>query len=170
MPYNISMINCFEPIYSADSRVLILGSAPSVQSLKKGEYYGNKQNRFWRIMFDVLGEEYSLDYSVKVELLLKNGIAMWDTAWLCEREGSLDSKIKNVTFSDVPWLIRQTAIHTVFLNGGTSARLFSRAKYAFDREITVCALPSTSPANAKASYGELRQAYVKIAEALNKPF
>ncbi len=121
-------------------------------------------------MFDVLKEDFSMDYSARVELLLNNGIALWDTAMLCEREGSLDSNIKNVTFSDVPWLIKQTDVHTVFLNGGTSARLFNKAKYVFDRKITVCALPSTSPANARASYGELRQAYEKIAKALNGDF
>ena len=89
-------IHSFEPIINEKSSILILGSMPGLESLRKGEYYGYPRNAFWRIMFSLLGEMPTEDYSAKKRMLLARGIALWDVIGSCEREGSLDSAIKNI--------------------------------------------------------------------------
>lgn len=150
------MIESFAPIYDKNCRVLILGSCPSVESLAKGEYYGNRQNRFWRVMFRLLGEEYSDDYSVKTGMLLRHGVALWDTIGSCARQGSLDSAIKDVRPNDVAALIRDGGVRCVALNGG-------KAKAVFRQQVDadVVFLPSTSPANARMDFETLFSVWQK---------
>ena len=153
----------FDPIANENSKILILGSMPSVESLKKGQYYAHPQNRFWRIMFDYFGEPFSTDYEKRVELLLKNGIALWDSVERCERVGSLDSAIKNEQATDVVGLLkRYKGIKGIFTNGKKSAEVFEK----YNRLSYVC-LPSTSPANAVYSYEKL---FLAWKEQLDKFF
>ena len=85
----------FPPLISSSAKILILGSLPGEESLKQAQYYAHPRNAFWKIMFTVFNEAYSEDYSVKCELLLKNHIALWDMVHSGNREGSLDSDIKD---------------------------------------------------------------------------
>lgn len=135
----------FEPIFAPGARVMIVGTMPSVKSLEQAQYYAHPRNAFWPIMFDFFGEMHDNDYELKKALIRAHGIALWDTAACCEREGSLDSAMRGVVFNDFPSLYaRCPGIHTVLCNGGTAHALFLRSGFAGDR--TVVRLPSTSPA------------------------
>lgn len=85
----------FPPIVDSNSRILILGSIPGVKSLEKQQYYGHPQNKFWKIIFELLNEDFTGDYGEKIRMLKKHRIALWDVIDSCERKGSLDSEIKN---------------------------------------------------------------------------
>lgn len=135
----------FEPVFSPDARVLIVGSMPSVKSLADAQYYAHQRNAFWPILFEVFGMSPTDDYEAKKELVRKNSLALWDVAGICEREGSLDSNMRDVQFNDFASLYAACPrIHTVLCNGGTAHSLFLRSGYAGDRR--VIRLPSTSPA------------------------
>lgn len=144
------MITGFEPIFDDKCVVLILGSCPSEMSLAAGQYYGNPRNRFWRVIFGILGEEFTDDYERKKQILLRHHIALWDTIGSCDREGSLDSAIRNAVPNDIASLVRGSDIKCVALNGGKAKAMF-RAEVNAD---VVC-LPSTSPANAGMSFDAL---------------
>lgn len=118
------MIKSFDPIFDSNCKLLILGSCPSVASLQKGEYYGHKQNRFWRVIFKLLDEDFTADYEIKKQTLLKHGVALWDAIGLCQREGSLDSAITDVMPNDVNALIKRGNIKCIALNGGKAKQVF----------------------------------------------
>ncbi len=152
------MKNCFLPVENADSKILVLGSLPSEISLEKTEYYGNPRNAFWRIMFDIFGEEFSENYDKKCDLVLRHNIALWDVVKSAEREGSLDSDIKNYVVNDFEEFISShKSLEKIILNGGKSYELFSR--YCKNVKIQAVKLPSTSPANARLSYTEKLDAW-----------
>ena len=90
----------FEPIWAENARVLIVGSMPSVKSLEDAQYYAHPRNAFWPILFDIFGETPSCDYERKKALIREHGLALWDAAAMCEREGSLDSDMRDVVFND----------------------------------------------------------------------
>lgn len=142
------MLQGFAPLADSHSRVLILGSMPSVQSLAKGQYYGNGQNAFWRIVYTLWGDVPDAAYSRRCAFLLAHGIALWDTLAGCERSGSLDSAIKKPQVNDFgAFFTDYPAIRQVFFNGQAAARLFLRQggeKLLGGRPYQV--LPSTSPA------------------------
>ena len=128
-----------------DARVLIVGSMPSVKSLADAQYYAHPRNAFWPILFDVFGVTPTDDYEAKKTLILGNGLALWDAAQSCEREGSLDSNMRDVIYNDFASLYaRCPHIHTVLCNGGTAHALFVKSGFAGDRR--VIRMPSTSPA------------------------
>ncbi len=135
----------YAPVYRSDAKALILGSAPSVQSLKRGFYYAHPQNAFWKILHEVLGAQAPSDMEGKKALLLSNGIALWDVARSCVREGSLDADMRDVKPNDIPWLVGECpGIRRVLINGGTAFALYKRHFRAVD--LPVVRLPSTSPA------------------------
>lgn len=144
------MIESFAPVYDENARVLILGSCPSVKSLEKHEYYGNSQNRFWKIMFKLLDEPFTENYQEKKAMLLRHGIALWDVIGSCNRQGSSDSSITDEVFNDTESLLRSGKIECVALNGTKAAKSFST-----NTNVKVKKLPSTSPANASKSFDEL---------------
>ena len=114
-----SRIHSFPPIAAEGCKVLILGSMPSVTSLERHQYYGHKQNDFWPMMFAFFEQPYTDAYSVKQELLIKHGIALWDVLSSCEREGSLDSNIMNEIPNDINGLLVQyPTIEYIIFNGG----------------------------------------------------
>ena len=142
----------FSPIIDTDSQVLILGSMPSVKSLRDAEYYAHPQNRFWKIIFDLTGEKCTTDYAEKKRILLSHGIALWDSIGACVRNGSMDGAIKDVEPNDVRGLLEKySGIKAVFVNGKKSESVYKKynegSKYLY--------LPSTSPANAAYSYDDL---------------
>ena len=137
----------FPPIYDGNSRILILGSFPSVKSREQLFFYGHPQNRFWRVTAAVYGSEAPGTIPEKKEFLLSHGIALWDVIASCEITGSSDSSIKNVAVNDLSPIFAASDIKRIFVNGQTAKRFYDRyTKPLVGREAAV--LPSTSPANA----------------------
>lgn len=135
----------FPPVYNAESRVLILGSFPSVKSREIEFYYGHKQNRFWKTVCGIFGEEVPLSVEGKKEFLLRNKIALWDMVTECEIEGSADSSVKNPRVADLTEIFKVAKIEKILLNGSLSFSLFE--KHYSDCGIPYYKMPSTSPAN-----------------------
>ena len=161
------MISGFKPIIATMPKALILGSMPSVTSLEKQEYYGFKHNRFWKILALYFNETYAT-YEDKVKSIKEHHLALWDVIKTCEREGSLDSAIREETYNDIPsLLIRYPSIRTVLCNGQKSYGLMQ--KYFGDLDITIIALPSTSSANQSLRQEELYARWMQaLDDALNQ--
>lgn len=134
----------FAPFIAPDSRLLVLGSFPSVKSRAQGFYYGNPQNRFWRTVCGFFGEEVPADIAGKKAFLLRRKIALWDVVTACEIAGSADASIRGEQLADVAALLAGSAVEAVFCNGKTAYALLQRGAPLPVR--TEC-LPSTSPAN-----------------------
>ena len=135
----------FLPVFDKNSRVLILGSFPSVKSREIAFYYGNKQNRFWRTICGYFGEQIPETTQGKREFLQRRNIALWDMAVSCEIEGSADSSIKNVEIADLSEIFKTANIEKILLNGTLAYELFL-SRYS-DCNIPYIKMPSTSPAN-----------------------
>ena len=135
------------PIYDENSRVLVLGSFPSVKSREEMFFYGHPQNRFWRVTAAVFGAETPQTVADKREFLLSHGIALWDVLASCDIEGSADSTIKNAMPNDLSPIFAAAKIEKIFVNGKAAEKYYNKyLKKTLGRE-AVC-LPSTSPANA----------------------
>ena len=137
----------FPPIYDGASRVLILGSFPSVKSREQRFFYAHPQNRFWKVLAAVFGCAVPQTVEEKRALLLANGVALWDVIASCEITGSSDASIKNAVPNDLTAIFTAADIRAVYCNGATSYNLYQ--KYLLPvtgRE--AAKLPSTSPANA----------------------
>lgn len=153
----------FEPVYDENSRILILGSFPSVKSRENNFYYGHPQNRFWKVLAHLC--ECPLPQSVeeKKEMLLKNRIAVWDVISACEIIGSSDSSIRNVIPADILSVVSGSCISKIYANGKTAKKLYDK----YCRKTTgkeICGLPSTSPANASYSLEKLVNCWKVIKE------
>ena len=144
----------FEPVYDENSRILILGSFPSVRSRSDGFYYGHPQNRFWRLMSALYGEKSLQSTEEKRNFLLKNGIALWDVIASCEIENSSDSSIRNAIPNDLERILKNAQIHTIYTNGKTADKLYRK----YYQKASIC-LPSTSPANAVWTFEKLLQSW-----------
>lgn len=159
------VIHPFAPIIDNNCMLLILGSVPSLKSVQSGFYYMHKQNRFWKIMSSLLIEDLeNAEYDFRIKKLLDNKIALYDTVYECDIAGSGDTTVKNPIVSDIPKLIINTDIKTVFCNGDLSYRLLMKA-YPKLKEITV-KLPSTSPANANFNFQKLLNSWKIILNLL----
>lgn len=152
----------FGPVYDRNSRVLILGSFPSVKSREQQFYYGHPQNRFWKVLASVCKEEIPVTISQKRAFLLQKRIALWDVIASCEIVGSSDSSIKNVKTNEIGRILKETDIHLICCNGDKSYRLFQKYLSGQTGDIPVCRLPSTSPANAACSLSQLCEAWKQI--------
>jgi TDG/mug DNA glycosylase family protein len=140
-------IIAFEPVAPPGARMLILGSMPSVESLNQGFYYAHPRNAFWHILADVYGEPLPVDIPGKVALLTRHDIALWDVLQSCERQGSLDSAIRQPTPNDFRSLfLRCSGIRQIRFNGGTAERLFMKWGRPFTEGRDCRRVPSTSPA------------------------
>ncbi|MYN43744.1 DNA-deoxyinosine glycosylase [Pseudoduganella sp. FT93W] len=139
---------CFAPVVNQTTRLLILGSLPGVQSLAKAQYYGNRQNAFWRLMSEVLATDLvGLAYAARLQALLEHGVGLWDVVAQAHRAGSLDSAIRNRDDNDLPALLaRYPEIRTIGFNGGTAARLGLKILGERAAHYRIVALPSSSPA------------------------
>ena len=145
------IIHPIKPVFDKDSRILILGSFPSVKSREEGFFYGHPQNRFWRVTAQVFGEETPLSIDEKRSFLLRNHIALWDVIGSCEIDGSSDSSIRNVTVNDLSAILKK------------AEQLYKKYLLPTVKRDAVC-LPSTSPANAAWSIEKLVEAWKIIAE------
>lgn len=136
------------PLYNKESRVLILGSFPSVKSREAMFFYGHPQNRFWRVLPALFGEAVPTTVEEKKALVLRNRLALWDTIASCEIAGSSDASITNVVANDLRPILEGADIRAIFCNGGTSYQWYNKLlRGALGREAEL--LPSTSPANAR---------------------
>lgn len=142
-----SVIHNIEPVFDENSRVLILGSFPSVRSREAAFFYGHPQNRFWRVTAAVFGCETPVTVAEKKAFLLNNKIALWDVISSCDIEGSSDTSIRNAKPNDISLILNKADIRKIFVNGKTAEKYYN--KYILPLTgINVFCLPSTSPANA----------------------
>jgi len=146
----------FAPVYDKDSRILILGSLPSVKSREQGFYYGHARNRFWPMLAAIFQEPVPRDIPEKKALLLRHGLAVYDVIESCEIRGSSDSSIRNVKAADIRAIMEASRIEKILVNGRTAAKYFKACQPAIYRPLLV-ELPSTSPANAAFSLEKLAQ-------------
>lgn len=147
-----------DPFYNKHSKVLILGSFPSVKSREANFYYAHPQNRFWKVLASIYHEEIVN----KKEFLNRHGIALFDVCATCEIKGSSDASIKKAVCNDISLITNVCDIKLIILNGKTATKLFN--KFVKDINIKTVSLPSTSSANAKFSLNDLVQAYQIIKE------
>jgi len=151
----------FQPIFNKESKILILGSFPSVKSRENNFYYGHPQNRFWKVLAGVLGKEVPKTIEEKKAFLLEHHIAVWDVIESCTIIGSSDSSIKDVVVNDFSMVLENSAIERIYVNGGKAYELYH--KYAEKQTgIQAIKLPSTSPANAAWSLDRLCNEWKKI--------
>lgn len=150
----------FLPICNQNSKVLILGTAPSVKSRENQFYYGHPQNRFWRVLAGITGAQVPQSIEEKREFLLSKGIAIYDVIESCDILGSSDSSIRNVVPADLSGILQITGKIPIFGNGGTAFRLYQKHQQK-TTGIPMVLLPSTSPANAAWNLERLKEAWGK---------
>lgn len=148
----------FPPVVDAGCTTLILGSFPSVRSREDGFFYGHPQNRFWRVLAAVFGEDVPADVPAKKALLLRHRIALWDVIARCEITGSSDASVKNAVPVDVRQVTDAADIRRVICNGALAAKLYRRHLLP-TTGIAAFTAPSTSPANAAWSLPRLTEAW-----------
>ena len=159
------MIHNIDPVYDSNSKILILGSFPSVKSREQQFFYGHKQNRFWRVMAQVLGCKIPEDTEQKRDMLLTHHIALWDVIASCEITGSSDASIRDVQPNDLSQILSQADIRSIYANGSKAYQLYQKYIYPVNgREAHP--LPSTSPANAGYSLEKLVEVWGIIRESL----
>lgn len=153
-PASEHAVHNIAPVWDENSRILILGSFPSVKSREAQFFYAHKQNRFWRVLSAILGENVPESTDEKRAMLLRHGIALWDVIASCEISGSSDSSIKSAVPNDISEILSKSNVMRIFANGNTAFRLYE--KYIFPKTgIPAKKLPSTSPANAGMSEEKL---------------
>ena len=149
------------PIYDKNSKILILGSFPSVKSREQGFFYGHPQNRFWKVTAAVHGCAAPVSIEEKRTFLLEHGIAVWDVIRSCEIVGSSDSSIKDAVANDLHVILDTTDIQQIFVNGKKAEELYKKYIAPQIGREAVC-LPSTSPANAAWSLERLTSEWKRI--------
>ncbi len=149
------------PVYNASSKILILGSFPSVKSREGCFFYHHPQNRFWNVLAAILEEPPAQTVEDKKLFLLRNHIAVWDVIASCTITGSSDSSIRNVQASDLSQILSAARISQIFCNGGTAGRYYRKYQQTLTGKPAV-SLPSTSPANAAWSLERLIEAWSVI--------
>lgn len=148
----------FDPLYTPDSRVLLLGSMPSPKSREQGFFYGHPQNRFWRVLAAVLGETIPETIADKRALCVRHGVALWDVLASCDIVGASDAAIRNPVANDLRPILHGTQVRGVFTTGGTAWKFYHQLIEPMTG-IPAGKLPSTSPANAAWSVERLTEAY-----------
>lgn len=154
------------PVFDKDSKVLILGSFPSVRSREEGFFYGHPQNRFWKVISQIFGEELPVTIEEKKAFLIRNHIALWDVIGSCEIDGSSDSSIRDVTVNDLSVILGTADIRAIFLNGKKAEQYYLKYLFPVLKRDAVC-LPSTSPANAAWNLDKLADAWKIIKDNAN---
>lgn len=149
------------PVWDEHSRVLILGSFPSVRSRQEGFFYGHPQNRFWKVLAGLWEEPIPDTVRKKTDFLLRHRIALWDVIASCEVEGSADSSLRSVIANDITPILRGASIRCIVTNGSAASALYKKHMASASELPQIC-LPSTSPANAAWSLPRLREAWSVI--------
>ncbi len=151
----------FGPLFSAKSEVLILGSFPSVKSREQHFFYGHPQNRFWKVIAALYHAEMPVTIPEKKELILRSGLALWDTIASCTVTGSSDASIRDVQANDLSVILNHSPIRKICCNGKTSWQLYEKWIRPQTGREALC-LPSTSPANAQWTLERLTEAWAEI--------
>lgn len=151
----------FGPVYDKESRILILGSFPSVKSREQAFYYGHPQNRFWKVLAALADTEVPQTIEEKKEWLHAHHIAVYDVIEACDIEGSSDSSIRNAVPADIRTIIAESDVNHIFTNGKLAGKLYRRYQ-AKTCDLPMTELPSTSPANAAYSLDKLIAAWQDI--------
>lgn len=153
----------FGPLFDKNSKILILGSFPSVASREQMFFYGHKQNRFWKVIAAVFGAQTPTSLPEKKALLIQHNIALWDVIASCDISGSADSTIKNVVPNDLRIILDSAHIRQIFVNGKTAEKYYNKYILPVIGQSVVC-LPSTSPANAACSLSMLTDSWKIITQ------
>ena len=163
----MKVVHPLKPIYNSESKVLILGSFPSIKSRENNFYYGNHKNRFWTTLEKVFNEDIGSSNQDREKFLLTHKIALFDVVYSCNIKGSSDSSIKDVIPNDIKKIVDESKIEAIFTTGTKAYSLYN--KYLFkDIGIEAIKLPSPSPANCKRGIEEvLVNSYNKIKEYLD---
>ncbi|MBO7613112.1 MAG: DNA-deoxyinosine glycosylase [Treponema sp.] len=149
------------PVYDSNSKILILGSFPSVKSREAGFFYGHPQNRFWKVLAALLKDSLPLTLEEKRAFLILHGIALWDVIASCSITGSSDASIKDVVPNDISHILSAAQVAQVFTNGKTADSLYKKYLLPQTKRESIC-LPSTSPANAAWTFEKLCAKWKKI--------
>ena len=158
------IIHPIPPLYRKDSRVLILGSFPSVKSRASAFFYGHPQNRFWKVMAAVFEDEIPADVPERRAFLIRHRIAAWDVIHSCTIRGSSDASIKDAVPNDLSVILDSAPIRQIYVNGKTAEKMYRKYIEPVTGRKAVC-LPSTSPANAAWSLDRLVEAWKVVGEA-----
>ena len=161
------IIHPIPPVFDQNSRVLILGSFPSVKSREAQFFYGHPQNRFWRVLSNLFGEPAGETPAEKTAFLLRHHIALWDVIQSCEITGSADSSIKHAVPNDLTAILQTAPVTQIFTNGKTADRLYRQYLLPATGIDALC-LPSTSPANAQWSPEKLVVAWQAVCDAAQR--
>ena len=149
------------PVFDSTSRILILGSFPSVKSREAMFFYGHPQNRFWPVVADVFEEPVPMTVPDRKAFLVRNHIAAWDVIASCRIEGSSDASITDVTVNDLRPILEAAPIRQIYVNGKTAEKMYQKYTQPVTGRPCIC-LPSTSPANAAWSMERLVEAWSRI--------
>lgn len=165
----MSTLYAFPPIIGEDPHILILGTMPGVRSLYEGQYYAHPQNQFWRFMGELYGAGPHLPYEKRIDIVTKQGLAIWDVLQSCNREGSLDSAIYNPKANDFSKFFKDypTIKHVIF-DSRTAEKIFYKQKFELPSYLTFHQVPSPSPAYASLRYEAKLQIWKQVLEPLDK--
>lgn len=152
-----------KPIYDNNSKILILGTMPSIKSREEGFYYAHPQNRFWKVLENI----FNTKIINKEEFLINNNLALWDVIKSCDIKGSSDRSIKNVIPNDIKSLINKTKLKYIFCTGKTAYNLYNKYVYESTKIEAIC-LPSPSPANCRVTMDEVIKRYSIIKKCLEE--
>jgi len=157
----------FPPIVDARARILVLGTLPGEESLRRREYYAHPRNLFWPIVFGLFGATPAMDYAERLAFVMAQRIALWDVCELGEREASADSSIRSERPNAIDRLLEaHPLIRAVAFNGTTARRLYDR-HFARRADLAYLALPSTSPAHARLDFAAKLAHWTALREALS---
>ena len=165
----MSQTHPFKPIFDKNSKILILGSFPSVVSRKLGFYYANPQNRFWRVLAEILNAPLPTSTDEKIDFLLAHRIAIYDAAISCEIKGSSDAKMTAIAPANLEPIFKTANITQIYANGGKAHEICE--KYLKTQILNATGkepvkLPSTSPANANFSFERLVHEWLSVVDML----
>lgn len=153
------VVHPFDPCYDQNSKILILGSFPSIKSREMGFYYGHPQNRFWKVLELIFDEEIGKDVDSRRNFLLNHHLACFDVIYECDIVGSSDASIENPICTDIKKVLKSSAIKKILTNGKTAHRLYQKYMQK-ETGIEDCCMPSSSSANAACSLETLKECYI----------
>ena len=157
------ILHPFGPLFGPESRILILGSFPSVKSREQNFFYGHPQNRFWKVIAALFDRPVPTSIPEKKELILSHGLALWDSIASCVITGSSDASIREVRANDLRIILDSCPIERIYCNGRKSHEMYNKYILPVLGREAIC-LPSTSPANAQWSLEKLTAAWAVLKE------
>lgn len=157
----VKVKHLLEPVYDTNSRILILGTFPSVKSREAKFYYKHPRNRFWKVIAEIVGNKECETIEEMKKMLIDNKIAVWDVIDSCEITGSSDASIKNVVPADLSIILDNANIKKIYANGDKAFKLYMKYSYPITKR-DIIKLPSTSPANATFSLEKLVENWGQI--------